>query len=150
MERQDYDAQAEEWLQTHGLRLKLAFKPNKCPGWPGSGGVSAKWDCPRCGGIHGECYRVTLRRLNGTRKPKSISFDFWGSRFAKQEARRPTHHDVLVCISGDATMPTDCGSVKAELGENTPCSQAKKIADFAKRLQAFLADEELDTLAEIR
>lgn len=133
MEYKDYEAQAQRFLDKFNLTLKAAFKGDKCPPWDDSKH------------IHGDRYRVTIKRQNR----QSISFDFWNSLSDKQDGKRPTAYDVLSCIGSDAQMPTDPDEVVEEMGEMKP-SQAIAVAKFAKKLQAFFTEDELEKLAEIQ
>ncbi len=133
MEHTDYEAQAKRFLDKFNLSLKVAFKGDKCP----------PWDDARH--IHGDRYRVTIKRQDR----RSISFDFWNSLNDKQNGERPTAYDILAAISSDATMPTDPDQVVEEMGEMKP-SQAIAVAKFAKKLQAYFTEEELEKLAEIQ
>ena len=128
-----YEQQARDFLGAFGLTLNIAFKGDKCPPWE-----------ILCNASHGDRYRVTLRRKDS----KSISFDFWNSWKDSHEGKRPTAYDVLACISSDAYAPTDPDEVAEEYGDIKP-SQAIAVAKFAKRLQAFFIDDELEALSEI-
>ena len=141
MERTDYKAQGQKFLDAYGFSLKVAFKGDRCP----------PWEAGQC--VHGDRYRITIRRrwsnpVSSLNVGKSISFDFWGSQADMLANKRPTPYDVLACISSDAHAPTDPDEVGEEFGEMRP-SQATAIARFAARLQAFFTEEELEALSEI-
>jgi len=137
MQYKDYEAQAKRFLDLFDLSLNTAFKGDKCPTW--------------CDGkhIHGDRYRITIKRMNRDRNPKSISFDFWNSLKDREEGNRPTPYDVLSCISSEASSPTNPDEVFAEYGDMKP-SQAVAIAKFAQKLQDFFTGAELESLQEIQ
>ena len=135
MKRNEYEEQAEQFLAEHGLVIRTAFKGDKCPAWE-EGNLH----------IHGDRYRVTIKRI--TSGP-SISFDFWNSQRDKEEDAGLTGYSVLAAINSDAYSPTDPDEVAAEYGDMKP-SQAIAIARFAKRLQTFFTEDELEALAEIQ
>jgi len=140
MKRTDYDRQAKEFLVKHNFTVKAAFKGDRCP----------PWDHMR-GCIHGDRYRITIKRFGANPfdpGPRSISFDFWNSQADMQANKRPTAYDVLSTIASDANAPTDPDDVAEEYGPMPP-SQAIAVAKFARRLQAFFSDEELEDLGEI-
>lgn len=138
--RNAYTEQARAFLDRFGLEIKAAYKGEKSPKWGGD--------------IHGDHYRVTIRRIRGSDgsrvvpRPYSLSFDFWGSVTMMQEGRRPSAYSILSCVSSDAHIPTNPDEVVSELGEMQP-SQAIATAKFASRLQAFFTKEEMEALAEI-
>lgn len=151
MEDQDYEAQeqrreheyetlAQRFLDNNHLILRATFKGDKCPSW-----------CDGTKHIHGDRYRVTIKRDGTGAIPltNSISFDFWNSLNDAQEGKKPTAYTVLACISSDVSMPTDPDEVVQELGEMKP-SQAIATAKFAKRLQGFFRDKEIEELSEIQ
>ena len=140
MERNEYEEQAEQFLTQYGLVIRTAFKGDKCPAWE-EGTLH----------IHGDRYRVTIQRelVTGSIPFNSISFDFWNSKNDKDKGIRPTGYDILSTVSSDAFSPTDPDEIVAEYGDMKP-SQATAAARFAKRLQAFFTEEELEALSEIQ
>lgn len=130
----DYEKQAQDFLDKHYLSIRAAFKGDKCP----------PWDDDKH--IHGDRYRVTIRRYGPQRA--SISFDFWNSYNDARNGKRPSAYDVLAMISSEAYAPIDPDEVAAEYDEMKP-SQAIAVARFDKRLQAFFTEAELEDLAEI-
>jgi hypothetical protein len=122
MEHNEYEAQAERFLKRFNLTIKAAFKGDRSPPWE-------------------DRYRVTIKRGN----KKSISFDFWKGH----DGKALTAYDILASISREATSPTDPDEVAAEFGDMKP-SQAIRIAKFAKRLQSFFTEQELEALTEIQ
>ena len=146
MEHNEYEAQAERFLKKFDLIIMVAFKGDKCPPWDDSKH------------IHGDRYRITIKRArllewkeaitknHPTRK--AISFDFWNSLRDHEEGDRPTSYDILACISSEATMPTTPDEVYEELGDMKP-SQANRIAKFARKLQDFFSEPEIEELVEI-
>ena len=130
-----YEKQAKKFLEKHGLTLTLAHKGDRCPPWT-----------PKpCKHVHGDRYRVTLRRKSG----EALSFDFWGSLTEKEKGLHPTEYNVLAALGADASAPTDPDEVYEEYGDLKP-SQAQAIARFARRLQTFFSDKELEALMEIQ
>lgn len=133
----EYETKAKGFLRKFGLDLKVVFQGDKCP----------PWKVP-CDHMHGDRYRIIISAKDG-RAPKSISFDFWGSVNDMQAGKAPTAYSVLACISSEANSPTDPDEVYREFGDMPP-SQAVRVADFAKRLQAFFTAKELEALSEIQ
>jgi len=140
MERSEYETRAQAFLDKYGLTIKAAFKGDRCP----------PWEDGRC--IHGDRYRITIKRLNANAfdpGPRSISFDWWNSLNDMQHDKRPTAYGILSSVSSEVYAPTDADGVAEEYGDGIKPSQAIAIAKFAKRLQEFFDDEELEDLAEI-
>ena len=127
-----YEVEARRVASKIGLTVKAEQKGDGCPPW------KTPCDC-----IHGDRYRVTLRK-----KRRSMSFDFWNSLKDMQDGKEPGYYDVLSCISSDATGPTDPDEVVEEYGDMKP-SQAIAAAKFSARLQAFFSGEEIDALGEV-
>jgi hypothetical protein len=127
-----YEAQAEEFLKRHSLTLRVAFKGCQCPPWDDDGH------------IHGDCYRVTIKRPSG----RSLSFDFWNSLYDAQQGKEPGPYDILACLSSDIDVPTDIDEIAAELGPMKP-SRAIAIARFSQRLRNFFTEDEQEELTEI-
>lgn len=136
--------------------------------------------CDECGTVHGEKYRVTIQRkdkkgslsfdywaswascnVEVTRNMignggafKKAGLPYWESSkyFVGNVVKRkhtPTYYDILSCLSSDLSMPTDPDDVVREFGSMMP-SQAIKIAEFARKLQAFFSEEEKAILAEVQ
>ena len=136
----DYEQQAQTFLERFALKLTVKFAdPQHCP----------KWGHER-GCIHGDEYRVTLRRqgISANMSPASFRCSFWNSMNDMQQGKKPTAYDVLSSLSSEAHMPTTADEVADELGPMPP-SQAIAAASAARRLQAFFTSDELDALAEI-
>jgi len=129
-----YDVKARVFLRVHGFSITSENLGFEAPPWNENG-------------IHGEKYRVKIRRTTGSRQ--SITFPFWNSQAAMENGEELTDYDVLACLSSEANMPTDPDQVVEELGEMKP-SQAIASANFAKRLQAFFTERELEALSRIQ
>lgn len=74
METTDYNKQATDFLEKHGLTFKAEFVGKNCPPWAGDTERKTKHGCPKCGVVHGWEYRITLAKGR-----QSISFPFWNS-----------------------------------------------------------------------
>ena len=142
-----YEANAQKIAQAIGLVVKATFKGDRCPPWEDK-------SCKSC--VHGDRYCVTLKRVgpdrvfsHGEPGPRSLSFDFWNSQADMQAGKQPRYYDILACVASNASTPTDPDEVAQEYGDLLP-TQAIAIAKFAKRLQAFFAEAELEMLREIR
>ena len=134
----EYEAQANAFLKKFGLKMKVVMTGNKCPPWEKAG----------AGCVHGDRYVITISAKDG-RSPKSISFDFWNSINDMQTGKAPTAYDILACISSEANSPTDPDEVAQEFGDMLP-SQAIAVAKFAKKLQDFFTEKEIEALSEIQ
>ena len=130
----EYNKQAQAFLDTFGVKLKVDMRNDKCPPWNHTGGCQ-----------HGDHYRVTLRKAD----KRSLSFDFWGSIVDMQNHKDPTAYAVLTCLGIDVQAPTDPDEVAEEFGDMKP-SEAIAIAKFARRLQRFFSEEEVQELSEIQ
>ncbi len=159
-ESTDYNKQANDFLTEHHLTLDTAFKGDKCPPWR-KGKPTSRDACPECGSVHGDLYRVTIRRpthdavwSNGEPGPRSLSFNFWGSYADQQDGNRPSAYDVLACISSEVYCPESFGLFCSDFGYDQDSRQAeatfKRCAAFAVKLGAFFSESELEALAEIR
>jgi hypothetical protein len=158
-----YQAQAQSFLEAHHLDVLIALtEDHKCPPWTPH--VPSVKGCRKCGMVHGDRYRVTIRRAGttvtalrerhpGPKTPHAISFDFWGSLGDRETDRRVTACDVLACVSADANYPTDPDTVIADMGMHADSRRdyqsAIQIARFATRLQRFFTLEEMTDLAEV-
>lgn len=134
----EYEAQANAFLKKFGLKMKVVMTGNKCPPWENRGE----------GCIHGDSYSITISATDG-RTPKAISFDFWNSLHDMQAGKAPTEYGVLACISSDASYSTDPDEVAREVGDMLP-SQAIAVAKFAKKLQNFFTEKEIEALSKIQ
>ena len=132
MATNEYEQQAQAFLTKYGLTLKATVSDTKRPTFT------------KAGEDHGRHYHVTIARADH----HAIRFDFWGS-IADRDTGKPTGaYDILSCLSADVRAPTDPDEVADEFGDMKP-SQAVRIANFAKRLQAFFTAPEIDDLSEI-
>lgn len=147
-ERNEYDAQAQAFLDRFGLKLSATFKGDRCPAWCHNGRVegSSRRDSAH---MHGARYRVRIRQGGS-----SITFDFWNSYADKLDGKRPTAYDVLACISGDAYCPDAFKDFCGEYGYDTDSRKAEELFrrchKFAAELNAFFTAEELEALAEVQ
>lgn len=130
----EYEEQANKFLKDFGLKLKAVHKGDMCPPWKSP-----------CDHMHGDRHEVTISRADG----KSITFDFWNSVADVEEGKTLTNYSVLACISSDAQGPTNPDEVYEEFGDMKP-SQAIAISEFAKKLQAFFTEKEIEALSEIQ
>lgn len=158
-----YRPQARALLDAHDLEVLIDFKDGqKCPPWTPH--VPSVKQCQKCGMVHGDHYRVTIRRVGTAVTPirdrhpnptplQAISFDFWGSLRDREKDRCITDCDVVACVSADAGHPTDPVRVIAEMGVDLESHReqqcAVRIARFASRLRRFFTPEELSALAKI-
>jgi hypothetical protein len=159
-----YLKQAAEFLTRFQLEILIAFKNDtRCPPW--SPDVPGLQSCRRCGSVHGDHYRVTVRRKGtavsridaareaGQRKLHAVTFDFWGSLHDRENHRRISNYDVLATVASDASCPTDATEVISEFGLNpdsiSDYRRALAAARFAQRLQRFFTPEEITALGEI-
>ncbi len=133
----EYEAQADEFLNKFGMTFKAAWKSRKAPSWAKDG-------------IHGDHYRVTIKRKTGG----SLTFDFWGSLHDKRQGKHPNAYDVLACISGDLYCPETFSEFCAEYGYDDDSREAertfKTASAFMRKLRDFFQDEEIEALSEIR
>jgi hypothetical protein len=134
----EYEAKAKAFLKKFGFKIKTVFRGDRCPPWEKAGS----------GCVHGDRYVITISASH-SRTRKSISFDFWNSLNDMQARKAPTEYDVLTCISSDASYPTDPDEVAREVGDMPP-SQAIAVAKFAKKLQNFFTEKEIEALSEIQ
>lgn len=167
----EYDTQAETFLSTNNLRLRITLSDSKPAPWQesktchtcnGTGKQEKGWPmgkpgkCGFCYGTGkkqspaGHHYRVTLSATGR----KRVTFDFWDSINAAEKGTTPTPYDILACISGDAYCPETFSDFCAEYGydeDSIKAMQTWKRADsFAQRLRAFFTATELQQLSEIQ
>ena len=130
----NYNAQAAEFLNRNGLRLRITLSNSKPANWEPAGNH----------------YRVTISSKNRGR----ITFDFWGSLNDASKGIDPSVYDVLACISSDVYIPDEFGDFCAEFGydeDSIKAQQTFRRSDrFAKRLREFLTSAEIEQLSEIR
>lgn len=143
--RSFYHAQADQFLTTNGLKMRVTLSDSRAAAWQPAG----------------HHYRVCLWRINDRRsytKPKEgaskLTFDFWGSIADAEKGIHPHAYDVLACLSSDAYCPDTFSDWRSEYGEDADSLKAlqtfRRCSAFAKRLQSFFTAAELDQLAEIR
>ena len=145
-ELSEYDKQAETFLSKHGLKFRATLSDTKTPAWKEAG--------ERCG----HHYRVTLsqdRKATGIDRPaRKLVFDYWGSIRDAETRREPSAYDVLACISGDVYYPESFEDFCAEYGYNEDSIKAlqtfRRCSAFAKRLQAFFTEAEIEELQQIQ
>lgn len=135
----EYDVQANRFLESNGLRLRITLSDSKTPQWDGE-----KASEPR------HHYRVTLTRIG---KPGRVTFDFFGS-IADCAANRPARpYDVLSCVSSESSCPETFKDFCDDFGGDTDSIQSlqtfRRADSFARRLRAFLSADELNQLREI-
>jgi hypothetical protein len=136
----EYENQARKFLEDQGLRLSIHYKDTVSDPW---GNADANH------GVHDK-YRVTLRR---TDQKGSFSFNFFNSIVAHEKHERPTAYDVLACLSLESYEPEgDKYDFFKEFGyEPSRENEAlyHRVKRFAKRINAFFTDQELEKLREI-
>lgn len=170
METTDYNKQATDFLEKHDLTFKAEFVGKNCPPWAGDTELKTKHGCPKCGGMHGWEYRITMAKGR-----QSISFPFWNSwadcynevRGGKQyingqwvyfEARRvpkvPSAYEVLATISPNTYCETSFEDWCDEFDYNKDSRRAeamhKRCMEFALQLRQFFTDAEIADLREIQ
>jgi hypothetical protein len=130
----EYEQQANNFLNKHGLLLHAQLVPFAPPSWLGENGVC------------GDKYRVSLIRKNGQ---GVFEFDYWSSYNDAQKQDRPTEYDILTCLSSDAYLPDSVDEMLREFGGNDR-KQAQAAVTHAKALRKFLSEQELQDIGEIR
>lgn len=137
--RTDYNAQADAFLQEHGLRFRATqATKNTCP--------------PFCDGEHhhGRKHTITLSKPGNGR----LSFAFWNSQNEVQKGEPIRPYSVLACISSDAYCPETFEDFCSEYGYDEDSRKAwatfKRCDAFRQRLQRFFTEDELTALAEIQ
>jgi hypothetical protein len=151
---------AAEFLIRFQLEVLIAFKNDtRCPPWAPN--VPGLQSCKRCGAVHGDHYRVTVRR-KGTavsridkretdqRKPHALTFDLWGSLRDREMHKRMSAFDVLATVAADATTDvTEVMELRVSPVLIGDYRRALATARFAQRLQRFFTPEEITALGEI-
>jgi hypothetical protein len=145
MKTNEYDQQAEHFLTSNGVKFRATLSDTKAPAWSD-------------GGKHGHHYRVTLskpaHRHDFYPNRHRLTFDFWSSiADAEKGIKTVSPYSVLACISGDAYTPETFADFCAEYGYGSDSIRAlqtfRRCSAFAKRLQAFFTESELEQLQEI-
>jgi len=148
----NYEAKAASFLKRHNMKLEIRTVEDRCPDW----GVTSKseYACPNCGSVHGNRYRITIRRKDPEKypsRPKIISFYFWGSYNDKLQGNRPTAYDVLASL--DPYIPDNFVDFVEYFGYTNDLRAAEKIFVSAnklcKRLHKFFTDKQMEELTEI-
>lgn len=161
--RTDYQAKAQAFLDRFQIKFRATLSDTKVPPWASD----TLWDDkPR------HHYRITLSR-NGfsesawketpidelkARIKSRLTFDFWGSiADAEKGIKTVTTYDVLACISSDASMDTEftgfgewCDNYGFDRDSIKGLQTYRRCSAFAKRLQAFFTQEEIEALQEIQ
>jgi len=126
----EYLKHAMDFLNKHNIEFSIELGEGK----------PAKWN------PSGDHYVVRMTKKNPR---KQITFDFWGSYHDMQEGITPNEYDILACISGNAFF-TSAEEVYFEFGNDAQGMDVNAIVSFAKKLNNFFTDEELESLGEIR
>ena len=71
-----YEVQAREVAEKIGIEVIAAFQGDQCPEWGGGERQKTRHACTECGQIHGDKFRITIKRMA---TGKSVSFDYWAS-----------------------------------------------------------------------
>lgn len=84
MKPSQYEQQALDVAQKIGIEIKAAFQGEQCPEWAvqrqlAGGERRDRRACSECGTVHGDKYRVTIKRSGRNGAGASISFDYWAS-----------------------------------------------------------------------
>ena len=180
METMDYNKQATDFLDKHGLTFEAEFVGKNCPPRAEGTDRKTKRSCTKCGGVHGWEYRITLletavREDGKMRHVREISFPFWNSwadcynevnggkqyingRWVYFETKRalevPSAYDVLSSISSDTYCETSFEGWCDEFGYDKDSRRAeamhKRCMEFALQLRQFFTDAEIEDLREIQ
>lgn len=130
----NYEQQAQDFLASNGLSLRITLSDSKTARWSPSG----------------HHYRVTLSRKGASGR---VSFDFWDSQADMQAGKDATPYDVLACISSDYSCPETFADFCSEYGCETDSIKAlqtfRRADRFARKLRAFLTETEAAQLSEI-
>lgn len=163
MSATDYQKQAQDFLDKHGIRFRATLSDSKVAPWEGDKAAHER-------GKVNHHYRCTLsrqvvKRVSGHYIQKSpghlslvsksrLTFDFWGSiANAEKCIQTVSAYDVLACISGDVHTPETFEDFCGEYGYHDSIKalqQFRRCSAFAKRLRGFFTDEELEALSEIQ
>lgn len=77
MEPSEYEKRAKKIADKIGIEIVCAYQGEQCPEWSDkSKKVRTPATCKECGDVHGDKFRVTIKRKEGK---GSVSFDFWAS-----------------------------------------------------------------------
>lgn len=167
-----YDAdetqnRVKQFVEKNNLTIRITPYPadmQTAPPWV-SGGNSGSHQYP-----HGIRYRITISHVG---KPGRLVFDFWdsirnreilekrGKAFAAMgyaktmgDKGKPTHYDVLSCISSDSycsdTFTDWCSDMEADTDSRKSLATWKRCRKFAKKINSFFSDDELAALREIQ
>lgn len=157
-----YEQQAQDFLQKHGITFRATLSDSKAPQWGDDG-------------KHGHHYRVTLSRHGEKRKRgwyewqnkaaghrgvlfgrrTRLTFDFWSSIADMEKGVKTVGaYDVLACISGDVNCPDTfkdfCGEYGYEADSIKALQTFRRVSAFSKRLRAFFTEAEIADLQEIQ
>lgn len=139
METTDYNKQATDFLEKHGLTFRAVHKGDKCP-------IFCDGSCN-----HGDRHIVTIRRK---RDGQRVSFDFWNSISDVESGSELRAYSVLACISGDVHCPETFEEFCREFGYSEDSRQAEKTfkacSKFSSKLRSFFSESEIEELGEIR
>lgn len=135
-----YDTQAEEFLKEHDLTLSTHYVDT----------VINPWGKGPYGDSYNDKYRITIRRKDSG---KAFTFNFFNSMNAHMKNERPTAYDALACLSAESYEPYgDKWGFFNEFGyEPNKENEALyyRVKRFAKRINKFFTEDELEPLREI-
>ncbi len=130
----DYEKQANDFLNKHGITFQAIFKGDKCP----------PWDDDKH--IHGDRYLCKFKRDG-----KRFSLSFWNSKHDQLNGNKPTAYDVLACL--EKYEPEDFKNWAEGYGYDTDSRKVYKTYNAVckewDKVNAFFTDEELEELQEI-
>lgn len=160
MKTTDYNKQAEDFLQKHGIKFRATLSDSKPAPWeldekpfktePHHFRVtlSRSKNAP-------ELYQMPVNNFPQKTRPPRLVFDFWSSiADAEKGIKTVTAYDVLACISGDMNCPETfkdfCGDYGYEEDSIKALQTFRRCASFGKRLRAFFTPQEIEELSEIQ
>ena len=129
--KNEYDLQAEKFLNEFNIKIKKVKSNTKQSKWTPSG----------------HHYEITLLKNDSK---KSFTFDFWDSAYNKEYDKPLTDYSILSCLASDSYF-IDKEEIIFNFGEELyTCKQIKEIVNHAKKINDFFTEEELEELQKIQ
>ncbi len=133
----EYEKQAQDFIDSHGIRFKATFKGDKCP----------MWDDDKH--IHGDRYLVMLSKPTTKQR---FSLSYWNSLNDKKQGNKPTPYDVLACLQkyDPGTFENFCGDFGYDEDSRKAYTTYKAVVQQWHKVQQFFTITELGELEEIQ
>lgn len=97
MKLSKYEENAIRIANEIGIEIKSCYQGGQCPEWSSPNPEGRRY-CEDCSNVHGDKYRITIKRKGARGQAASLSFDYWASwascNKTVRELRAMKHSDI--------------------------------------------------------